>query len=154
MVEVLHLLFNENEYDFVHMSNSLDHCFDPISGIKELLYITKVGGKVVLRHTNNEAEREKYSGFHQWNLTIDEGNFIVWRKNEVPLVVNDIISEFAEIEYIGQCEEKLFEDNWEYNKVVIRKKKQFNMDIEYSKQVIISLIEEITNIRMKEIESK
>lgn len=141
MVELLHLLYKENEFDLVHMSNSLDHCFNPIIGILELLYITKIGGKVILRHSNNEAEHEKYRGFHQWNLTIEDGEFIIWRPNHSPIVVKDIIKDCAVIEYAGQSSEELFDDKWIYNKVVIRKFREFEVNNFQIDSILINLIE-------------
>lgn len=67
-VELLDKKFPKNTFDFVHMSNALDHSFNPIVGISQLLNVCKIGGKVVLRHNQNEAETEQYDGFHQWNL--------------------------------------------------------------------------------------
>lgn len=71
-VELLNFYFKENSFDMVHMRNSLDHAFDAVFGIWELLYVCKIGGKVILRHTENEAEREQYHGLHQWNLSFGE----------------------------------------------------------------------------------
>lgn len=67
MVENLSAWFQENTFDITHMSNSLDHSFDPMLGIWQMLWVTKIGGKVILRHHQNEAENENYIGFHQWN---------------------------------------------------------------------------------------
>ncbi len=142
MVELLHILYDENSFDLVHMSNSLDHCFDPIRGIIELIFICKVGGKVILRHTKDVAELEKYKGFHQWNLNIENGEFVIWRPNQEKIIVSEIIKEFAEIEYAKECRESLFGDEWIYNKVVIRKSTKFEIPGEYdARSLIISLIE-------------
>jgi SAM-dependent methyltransferase len=71
MAETLTEKFAENTFDIVNMRNALDHSFDPIIGIYQMLYITKSGGRkgiVHLWHNKNEAEYEKYIGFHQWNI--------------------------------------------------------------------------------------
>lgn len=140
MVELLHYLFKQNEFDFVHMSNSLDHCFNPIVGIKELIYITKVGGKIVLRHSENEAEHENYNGFHQWNLSLRDNKFVIWRNDEL-IDVNEYIRDYADIEYAHKTSERLFDDVWEYNKVVIRKKKEIKVDDLFSPKIIRNIID-------------
>ena len=68
----------------VYMRNSLDHSFDPLRGLQELLYICKVGGKIILQHAENEAVNQKYSGLHQWNLSLqnEEKSFVIWSGNE------------------------------------------------------------------------
>lgn len=140
MVEFLHLFFKKNQYDLVHMSNALDHCFHPIWGIMELLYVTQVGGKVILRHNNNEAENEQYKGFHQWNLTINGDLFVVWRKNAPPIVVNDLIEKYAKIEFIGTESERTLNDLWSYNKVVIRKLNDFELDDNVETEMFTKLV--------------
>lgn len=122
LVEFLDELFDEETFDIVHMSNSLDHSFDPILGIYQLLYVCKIGGKVILRHHENEAENEEYEGFHQWNLSVhnQENSFMVWREN-IRHNVNKLFAEYADITIYPDQKEN--ESNWFYNKVVLTKKK-------------------------------
>ena len=81
-VEDLSSKFSENFFDVVHMSNSLDHSFDPILALWQMLYVCNIGGYILLRHNCNEAEREKYSGFHQWNIDINR-SFSIFRGKRV-----------------------------------------------------------------------
>ena len=96
-VELLHELYAENTFDMVHMRNSLDHSFDPFHGLQEMLFICKVGGKVVLEHAENEAVNQKYSGLHQWNLSVqnEENSFVIWRNDERHDVCK-LLSDFAD----------------------------------------------------------
>ena len=81
--EDLSAFFPSDAFDVVHCGNALDHSFDPIRGIEEMLMVVRVGGRVVLSHSRNEAEFEKYEGLHQWNFDTDSsGAFIVWNKSE------------------------------------------------------------------------
>jgi hypothetical protein len=119
-VELLIKNFEPNSFDMVHMSNALDHSFSPIDGIYQLLNICKIGGKVVLRHAENEAVNENYQGLHQWNLSLHnkEKSFIIWRDDE-RYDVCEIFSEYADIYLYPDEIEK--EDRWIYNKVVLIK---------------------------------
>jgi len=119
MVERLSEKFEPNSFDIVHMRNALDHSFNAVFGIFQLLYICKIGGKVVLQHIKNEAEKESYIGFHQWNLCVENNNFIVWRQN-VKYNVSSIVSNFAEV----IVEDK--DENWVG--IVINKRKDINID--------------------------
>lgn len=143
MVELLHLIYGKSVFDFAHMSNSLDHCFDPVRGIMELLYITKVGGKIILRHSDNEAAHEKYKGFHQWNLTIHDGKFIIWRPDHKPIDVENVIKKYATIECTNNCIEELYDDQWVYNKVVIRKQHELDLKEFDVETILINLIETV-----------
>ena len=108
-VELLDKKFSKNTFDFVHMSNALDNSFDQVIGIAQLLYICKIGGKVVLRHKENEAEAELYDGFHQWNLSAKRNNqggysFIIWNLNE-RYDIGELFGDYAEI----TCKEDMLE---------------------------------------------
>jgi SAM-dependent methyltransferase len=82
--EDLSAFFGPSCFDLVHCRNALDHSFDPVRGIEEMLRVVKQGGHVVLRHLLNEAEFEArgdhYSGFHQFNFNEREGRFYIWNK--------------------------------------------------------------------------
>lgn len=149
MVECLNLLYPQNSFDIVHMSNSLDHCFDPIEGIRQLLYVTKIGGKVILRHTNNEGENENYKGFHQWNLTVENQRFYIWEKNGHSIYIDQVFKDVATIESAEPTEEKIFDDVWHYNKVIIRKKADIQIGMEIAGKILVQLIEEIASYSLR-----
>ena len=122
-VELLDHQFDRNTFDIVHMSNSLDHCFDPVYGIYQLLYICKAGGKIILRHAENEACNGNYRGLHQWNLSLhnEENSFRIWNK-ECSYDICRIFADYADFELYPDIIEK--DGVWKYNKVVIRKIKE------------------------------
>lgn len=117
-VELLDRYFEEESYDIVHMSNSLDHSFNAVFGIYQLLNLCKVGGKVILRHAENEAERSEYGGLHQWNLSVknEENSFVIWRKDE-KYDIKKILDGYATVEWKAD----VYEKQWNYNEVVITK---------------------------------
>jgi SAM-dependent methyltransferase len=79
--EDLSLFVSPSSFDIAHCRNALDHSFDPIRGINEMLRCVRVGGIVALRHNVNEAETENYSGFHQFNFDLIDGNFVIWNRS-------------------------------------------------------------------------
>ena len=81
-VERLSDRYEANSFDIVRMSNALDHCYDPFSGIFEMLKVTRVGGTLRLSHFENESERELEYGMHQWNITADGADsMVIWQKD-------------------------------------------------------------------------
>lgn len=73
--------FPLNYFDFVYMRNALDHSFDPVVAVGEMIKVVNENCYVILEHENNEAENESYSGLHQWNIKIEDGNFTIWNKS-------------------------------------------------------------------------
>jgi SAM-dependent methyltransferase len=94
--EELSSFFELNSFDIVHCRNALDHSFDPLRGISEMLKIVRIGGLVLLRHHPNEAEREQYHGFHHFNFDCRAGRFLIWNKS-LEVDVADFFSGRAEV---------------------------------------------------------
>ena len=118
-VENLSTLFDPDTFDLVHMMNALDHSYDPIQGIRQMLRVVKKDCNILLIHRENEAEFENYSGFHQWNLSRDEEAFLIWNSSE-KLNVSKMFKGIAEIE-IKDLNRDAMGAIW--NLVVIKKKK-------------------------------
>lgn len=81
--EDLHKLFGEAEFDLAHSQNALDHCYDPVCAIGQMLRVVKTGAYVYLRHNRNEAENERYQGLHQWNFDLRDGRFVIWNRSSM-----------------------------------------------------------------------
>ena len=62
--------------------NSIDHSYDPVDVIKQMVAVIRVGGTVWLSHRINEGEHEQYHGLHQWNFSEDNGRFIIWKHGQ------------------------------------------------------------------------
>jgi SAM-dependent methyltransferase len=82
LAEDLSVFFDHSSFDAVHCRNALDHSFDPMKGVLEMLRVVRPGRAVVLIHRQNEAESENYTGFHQYNFSMNAGRFTIWNKSE------------------------------------------------------------------------
>src|SRR5688572_17617080 len=75
--EQLKGMFAPASFDLAYASNSLDHCRDAVKAITEMLHVVKPGGVVYLWHFANEGHAERYSGLHQWNFDVRDGDFTI-----------------------------------------------------------------------------
>lgn len=96
MIENLSGSYAPSTVDFIHVRNALDHCSNPFSGIIQSLVLLKKGCVLYLNHFNNEAENEGYRGFHQFNISEKDGDFILWNK-DTHINVTDVCKDFAEV---------------------------------------------------------
>jgi SAM-dependent methyltransferase len=94
--EDLSAYFGKNIFDLVVCTNALDHSFEPLRGIAQMLDVVKVGGTVLLEHLFNEAEAETYMGFHQWNFDLQDGHFIMWNR-DARINASEYFSQFADV---------------------------------------------------------
>ncbi len=97
MMEYLSAFYPHHDVDLVIIQNALDHSADPLKGILEAIDTLRTGGILYLKHKPNEGETEKYKGFHQWNIDIEDERLCIWNK-EHRTYVDEMISAFASIE--------------------------------------------------------
>ncbi len=64
-------------FDLVCCRNALDHTLDPVRALRQMVEIAKPGASVSLHHQTYEGERNQYTGMHQWNFFLEDGEFIV-----------------------------------------------------------------------------
>ena len=146
-VECLDKRFRPNTFDMVHMNNALDHCFDPIHGIYELIYITKLGGSIKLRHAENEAQCNNYSGLHQWNIEEKAGKIYIWN-NEYSF---DLFKIFCPYVNFGITTER--KNNRKYITITMTKKKEVVIpENNYYDVMLMFFYEKLTNAFLKKVD--
>jgi SAM-dependent methyltransferase len=90
-------VFPPNHFDLVHVSNALDHAYDPLSGIIAMLTVLKPGGVLYMEHGLREGEFEHYDGMHQWNFEQSaDGKFVMWQQTSARIVVNDEVADMVD----------------------------------------------------------
>jgi SAM-dependent methyltransferase len=110
--EKLSTVLPADSFDLVAARNTLDHSYDPVRAIDEMLACAKPGAPLVLVHHPNEAVREGYRGMHQWNFEVVNGEFMIWRPG-TRTNVGETLAPRATVEKTWA------EETWEY--IVIRK---------------------------------
>jgi hypothetical protein len=85
------------------MRNALDHSYDPLAGIKQMIGVVKKGQVVILEHAANEAEKANYVGFHQWNICMENNEFILWNKS-ARINVSEELKQIAKFAVTGDSD--------------------------------------------------
>ena len=115
--EKLSTKFKEEYFDFIFSRNALDHHYDPLLSIEQMLFVLKKKGIMLLEHRTNEAVIENYHGLHQFNLCVKNNDFYIWNKK-----ININVSEYLKNKY--NCDIKILDhDNGikDYHFVLIKK---------------------------------
>jgi SAM-dependent methyltransferase len=90
IAEELRETYNPNSFDIVYSRNALDHCYDPVKVVHQMVCIIKPGGFILIEGKRNEATHQKWQGLHQWNFDIDAtGDFVISnKKNNISMREN------------------------------------------------------------------
>jgi hypothetical protein len=134
--------FPPEYFNMVYMRNALDHAWDPLEGIRQMLAVTRPGGFVLLRHADNEGVAGSFRcGLHQWAFTVElsesaheltseqidrgvrsvNGDFIIWNPS-IRINVNRELAEVADVFAYMHVHPSFNETDTRYVNVDIRKK--------------------------------
>lgn len=97
--EIVHR-FRPGSFDVVHIRNALDHCYDAVAVIRNMLAVLKPGGSLLVHGFTDEAEVGHYGGLHQWNVRADEGELVVWRPGVRHVVTREFADQLARTEIV------------------------------------------------------
>lgn len=97
MMEYMSSFYPKGNVSLIIIQNALDHSANPIKGILECLNTLRIGGVLYLKHYPNEAEKEQYKGFHQYNVDIRDNQLFIWN-HTVENNINNILFQFADVE--------------------------------------------------------
>jgi len=77
--ERLLTMFEPDTFDIAFARNALDHSYEPIRVIRNMIELVKAGGFILLKHRRNEAQTVGYEGLHRWNFdNNDDNDLILW----------------------------------------------------------------------------
>ncbi len=88
-MEKLSDIYPSASYDIVFAQNCVDHSYDPLRAIHQMLKVCNYGGHVILRHEVNEGENEGYRGLHQWNFYLSGCAFMISTREGDVINVNE-----------------------------------------------------------------
>ncbi len=98
-----HLLevFPPESFDCAYSINAIDHCYDPLKVLENMLTLVVPGGAVMLNHFEYAGRQEGYEGLHNWDLFL-EGERLILADRDRSRVV-DVGEHFAETAELLQC---------------------------------------------------
>jgi hypothetical protein len=89
-------LFDDKSFEIIFAKNALDHTYNPILSISNLIDLLTVDGSIILEHYIKEGEYTNYQGLHQWDFYSENGNFYI--SNQDKNIVHNINSLFPIID--------------------------------------------------------
>lgn len=62
--------FGENQFDITYSRNAVDHSYDPIKCIDEMIKVTKKNRYVIVEVNERAGSLERWGGLHQWDFFV------------------------------------------------------------------------------------
>jgi SAM-dependent methyltransferase len=62
--------FGENQFDITYSRNAIDHSYDPIKCVDEMIKVTKKNHYVIVEVNERSGTLEDWKGLHQWNFFV------------------------------------------------------------------------------------
>jgi SAM-dependent methyltransferase len=106
--EELQERFRPDSFDIAYARNSLDHSYDPAVTLRNMVELVRPGGYVILRHVRREGEHMNYTGFHQWNLDVENGHLVLWNR----VRKRDLTQDLASLAAVSAYTENDGEEDW------------------------------------------
>ncbi|MFZ2727425.1 MAG: methyltransferase domain-containing protein [Methylococcaceae bacterium] len=98
--ESLKELFTENHFDFVNSANALDHSYNPLLCIQNMVHVCKPSGWVNIVTVQNEGQRQNYQGLHQWNFELQDDCVRLWNLNS-DLLLHEHLDNIEQLEAVS-----------------------------------------------------
>lgn len=120
-----HLLdmFPINSFDLVHSLNALDHSYDPVAAINNMISVCKATGLVYFAVALNEGQYWKYEGMHQWNFDVQDDEIVIWNRHGQFQRLTDCLPPTVELSF-QILQAKVYDDMRPFLHVTIRKGSQ------------------------------
>jgi len=80
--ETLDKLFPENNFHIVYTQNAIDHSQSPLIFIKNMYYVLKPNGFLILFGLFNEGSNQGWLGLHKWDIIVEGNNLLLSNKNK------------------------------------------------------------------------
>lgn len=75
-VEQLDTKFGSDQFSLVYMRFALDHCYDPIGALRQMVRVVRPGCVVMVEHYRDEHETE-YQGLKNWTLMPEPNDLVI-----------------------------------------------------------------------------
>ena len=62
--------FGEDQFDITYSRNAVDHSYDPIKCIDEMIKVTKKNGYIIVETNERAGSLENWHGLHQWDFFV------------------------------------------------------------------------------------
>lgn len=94
-VENVHKVFREESFEIIYSKNALDHTYNPMEALTNLINLITYDGVIILEHYISEGKYTNYFGLHQWDFDVENGDFII--SNQYKIIKLNATMEYTKV---------------------------------------------------------
>lgn len=91
--EALVDMFGEDGFDVVHIQNALDHSYQPVEVVQNMLRCAAPGGVVVIKTLIETGKFEHYHGLHQWDILPGASDFYIRHRDGATTAMRSVLGD-------------------------------------------------------------
>jgi SAM-dependent methyltransferase len=110
-IEDLTAVVPSGRFHVVAARNALDHCADPVRGVRQMLAVVRPDGCLYLEHAVREGATRRYRGLHHWDLFAEDGRLRIGHREGD----RDLIESAGGAELVA-----ISTDEWGWVRAVVR----------------------------------
>lgn len=88
--------FPHNSFDIVYACNTLDHSYNPLQAIVEMVQVAKPDGLIITHHATHEGSSGNWEGLHQWDFFVRNGDMMLADKSK-EYNVSDLMKDYVHV---------------------------------------------------------
>jgi len=93
--EELECFFQPDVFNLVDSTNALDHAYDPVEALRQMVRVTAPCAWIIVELFENEANVESGNGLHQWNFHMNGSRLALGKYNTT--VLYDLTDEMSKV---------------------------------------------------------
>jgi ubiquinone/menaquinone biosynthesis C-methylase UbiE len=81
--------FEDGQFHLVYMRYALDHCYDPVGALRQMVRAVRPGGIVMVEHYRDQTQTE-YQGLRHWNLHPEADDLVIANSDHTSRVSSEL----------------------------------------------------------------
>lgn len=106
--EKLSETFAENIFEITYSRNALDHSYNPLKCIKEMIKVTRKDRYIILQVFEREGSHQEWNGLHKWDFFIrkkyflGKAHFYLQGKKRKKIDLTNSLESLAQVVYLNK----------------------------------------------------
>jgi len=104
--------YNINTFDITNSRNAIDHAYDPLKVIEEMIKVTKRGGYIILQVAIKEGSYHDWEGLHNWDFFLKDDALFLKGNGTPEFNISELFKNVVKLVEVSVKNRWLRENKW------------------------------------------